>query len=248
MEWQWGAPSTNATFPSPHTAATEGSASAAATASMLVDLNSAFAQAFGAPVPESPATVRRKGHSRGLSTVFVSPAPSPDPEAADSNDATTTTSDESVAAVVGDGSGDDKRSAVSVNTAAAATAHRAEALSPRHALLTKAVVNNDRKRQLERREKVVRELLSSEKVYVDNLTKLIELFYKPLTGRESLNTTALTPPSSAPMGAPILGRSSTSLPAVSLLTRTEADSLFGQVSDTRKILCLCGGAMCVWHR
>jgi hypothetical protein len=152
VEWAWGAPSAD---PLPPVFETDTEPERGA--EMLVDLNSAFSAAFGekfeTPVP------KRKGHSRGLSGVFVSPP----------------------AIVLPAASAAEAPVAIDDGTP---KSRRRDSVSPRHLLAHKAAAaEKSDVSGLLQREKVVRELLASEQVYVDNLHKLIDLFYRPLTGR-----------------------------------------------------------------
>ncbi len=178
VEWAWSAPSSE---PLPPVFEGGAETDAEVATDMLVDLNSAFSAAFGdkfeAPVP------KRKGHSRGLSGVFVTPQSSAVVATAPSEvPATATATAKNPFLSLPPQS---TSSATPEGSATTNSSRRRDSVSPRNLLAHKAAAaEKDGTTGLAHREKVVRELLDSEQVYVDNLNKLIEIFYRPLTGRD----------------------------------------------------------------
>ncbi len=190
VQWQWSSASTATGFEMPDTSVSGMKAvlgvvlcsetgfcshTGQATKDMLVDLNSAFSQAFAIDSAASKGSV----HGSALADVFVVPAAS---------DVAVSSPPPSAASMV-----------------AADSGNRKPTLS-----------------QIDMREKVVRELLSSERVYVDSLTKLVELFYRPLTGRG-----AAAAPNSPTRASQSTGTLLTTPAAV--LERKDSDMLFGQI-------------------
>ncbi len=201
VEWQWSAPSSTAES-TPLAAPVE-----QGTSSMLVDLNAAFGAAFGDTA--ALAVPKRKGHSRGLSGVFVTPAAPPSATLASSPP---TSGPPAISMPL---QTEEKLAPATPSSS------RRDSVSPRNLLAHKAATaEKNVDKRAEQRERVVRELLSSEQVYVESLRKLIDVFYRPLTGRSVGDESGI-----------IGGRGSFRAPAreASVLSKRDADVLFGQV-------------------